>query len=110
MSAKIGGLIRCPLCGRSGGHIGAGESVCTRCRNGVGDELGLAPTRLHVWRVTLGWSVQEMAEAVGVSPETLARALRGDRVGARTASKLEALTGISREQLRLGEPSPFAAK
>lgn len=108
LRSAIGGLIQCPLCGRSGGHIGLGESVCTRCRNGAGDEFGLAPTRLHIWRTTLGWSVREMAEALGASVEILSRALRGDPVGKRTAKKLEALTGISHEHFLRGDRSPFA--
>lgn len=80
--------IRCPLCGRSGGHLRLGKHVCTRCQQ------ELDPTPLQQWRTTLGIEVSEMAEATGLHVFSIQRALRGQPLGIRAAEALAELTDI----------------
>lgn len=90
--------------------MGVGELVCTRCRLGDAKDPGLAPTELHRWRIAAGLSLVELAEATRVSVPTLARALRGEPVGERTARKLERVTRIPCLHFLEGEPSPFGGR
>ena len=89
--------IRCPLCGRSGGHLLAEAEVCTRCRQ------ELDPTPLALWRSTLGIEVAELAEASGLHVFTIQRALRGEPMGKRAAEALSGLTDIPVSELMGGE-------
>jgi len=78
--------------------------ACERCRE------ELAPTRFQLWRSALGLSVADIAAMLRMTQMTVHRALRGERIGARTAKKLAHLTRLPFELFREGEPSPFARK
>jgi hypothetical protein len=96
------GILRCPLCGRSGGELRDNHVACERCR------AELAPTALQRWRAALGMSTADMARFARTTTMTIARALRGEPLGPRTSAKLERLTRIPASHFRAGEPSPFA--
>lgn len=98
------GLVRCPLCQRSGGHMLDGHEVCSKCR------AELAPTQFELWRRTLNLTVKEIAQHAGVTPMTIHRTLRGQPCGAVLAAKLSALSSVPAEVLEEGEPSPFRVR
>lgn len=101
VAALMRGIIACPICGRSGGHLREDHLVCEVCRS------ELAPTKLMMAREGVGWSVDELAEAAGVTTMTVHRALRGERLGKASAKALSKVTGVPIEVLRAGERSPF---
>lgn len=98
------GLLTCALCGRPGGHLLAGSRICTRCRNDY------APTRLAFWRWATGTSVAELSRRTRVTQMTIHRALRGEAMGKRAADAIARVTGIDRDLLMEGQPSPFGRK
>jgi len=85
------GLVRCLVCGRSGGHLVAGDRICSLCR----------PTPLRRWLAAVGFTVAELAVAARVSRDTVQVALRGERISARAARALAAVTKIPVDQLRV---------
>lgn len=90
------GLVACPLCGRSGGHIRAGARVCARC------EATYRPTALQSWRAATQMPVQELADRARVSRDTVQVALRGEPVSVRTAKRLGRVTKIDPALIRVG--------
>lgn len=90
------GIISCPLCARSGGHMRRGARVCSKC------EAQLRPTPLQAWRAATAISVEELARAARVSRDTLQVALRGEPVSARTAARLSKVTKIDPLLIRVG--------
>lgn len=98
------GLVRCPLCERSGGAIREGHEACEKCR------ADLAPTQLESFRKCLGLSVAEIAAYAGVTTMTIHRALRGEGLGKKAAAAIAKISRIAVEVLEAGEPSPFRRK
>lgn len=93
-------LLSCPLCGRSGGHLGRDCLVCSKCRG------ELAPTPLQAWREALGMTVAEVARLAGVAPSTWHRAAAGRPVGRAAAEAISQLTSVPADVLRAGVPPP----
>lgn len=90
------GLVRCPLCSRSSGHMRAGARACSKC------EATWRPTKLQAWRSATQMQVTELAEVAGLSRDTVQVALRGEPVSARTAAALSKVTKIDVAELRVG--------
>lgn len=84
--------VTCPNCDR--GNVPLDRLLCIRCEA----EESTHPLRL--WLDGAGWSIDELAEATQIGPATAARALRGDRLSARVAAKLERLTKIPADTWR----------
>lgn len=73
-----------------------GARVCAKC------EATWRPTKLQAWRSATQTTVDALAEAAGLSRDTVQVALRGEPVSARTAAALSRVTKIDVAELRVG--------
>lgn len=89
----LASLLACALCGAAGSRLREGEMLCSSC---------LPPTRLRLWKDTLGLEAAEMAALAGVSRSTVTRALRGDPLRIDQAERLALLTRIDVIELLAG--------
>ncbi len=71
------------------------RQVCWACGRGEGVPPALVAEHVHALRRMFGWSYREIARRAGVDPGTITRIVHGslDRVGARTADQVLAVTG-----------------